>query len=148
MDGGALAGSAQQGLARALLPAAGADFRVSCRITLEQGAAAGLIVRGGERGDAGYYLRLEPTLKTVSLWRYPRPWVVARPLATRITPDLDYHRTLELKVLLHRHVLDAYLDNRHLFSMPVHDYRDGACGVFVEDASARFAQFDARALNE
>ena len=148
VNGGALAGASHQGLARALLPAAGSDFRVSCSITIEDGVAAGLIVRGGERGDTGYYVRLEPAMKTVSLWRYPRPWVVARPLAQRITPMIDYHRTLELKLLLHRHVLDAYLDDRHLFSMAVHDYRAGRFGVFVEDARARFTQLDVRALHE
>ena len=87
-------------------------------------------------------------MKSVSLWRYPRPWVVARPLAARILPEIDYGGPLEVKVLLHRHVLDAYLDGRHLFSAPVHDRREGRFGVFVEDARARFGEVDARELNE
>jgi hypothetical protein len=131
-----------------MLPAEGENFRVSCTLTIAGDGAAGLIVRGNERGDAGYYLRVEPGLKTVSLWRYPRPWVVARPLAARSLPEADFGGPLELKLLLHRHVLDAYLDDRHLFSMPVHDRREGRFGVFVEDARARFGELDARALNE
>ena len=117
-------------------------------MTIEAGCAAGLIVRGNERGDAGYYLRIEPGMKSVSLWRHPRPWVVARPLAARIVPEIDYHAALEMKILLHRHVLDAYLDGRHLFSAPLHDYREGRFGVFVEDSRTRFGEVDGRELHE
>ena len=145
---GAISGSSNQGLARAMLPVNGSDFRVSCKITIERGMAAGLILRGGEKGDAGYYIRLEPTMKTISLWCYPRPWVVSRPLVMKITPDVNYDGTLELKVLLHRHVLDAYIDDRHVFSMAVHDYKEGRFGVFVEDSEARFSELNARELKE
>ena len=93
-----------------MLPAEGGNFRVSCTLTIEGGGAAGLIVRGSERGDAGYYVRVEPGMKSVSLWRYPRPWVVALALAARTVPEIVYGNPLEVKVLLHRHVLDAYLD--------------------------------------
>ena len=148
VSGGSIAGSSDQGLARAMLPAEGGNFRVSCMLTIAGGGAAGLIVRGNERGDAGYYVRVEPGMKSVSLWRYPRPWVVARPLAARTLPDIDFDGPLEVKVLLHRHVLDAYLDGRHLFSAPVHDRREGRFGVFVEDARTRFGELYARELNE
>ena len=72
---------------------------------------------------------------------------MARPLAARTVPELDYRAALELKILLHRHVLDAYLDGRHLFSAPVHDYREGRFGVFVEDSRARFGEVDGRELH-
>ena len=77
-------------------------------------------------------------MKNVSLWRYPRPWFFSRPLAFRVIPDLDYGQTIAVKVILHRHVLDVYLDDRHVLSRAVYDYRDGQFGLFVEDAEAEF----------
>ena len=148
VGGAGITGTSGEGLARAMLPAEGGNFRVSCTLTIEGGGAAGLIVRGSERGDAGYYVRVEPGMKSVSLWRYTRPWVVALALAARTVPEIVYGNPLEVKVLLHRHVLDAYLDGRHLFSTPVHDRREGRLGVFVEDARARFGEVHVRELHE
>ena len=96
---GKLSAASSQGLARGMLPTGGKDFILSCEITMKQGAAAGLILRGSETGEAGYFLRLEPRNSLISLWRYPRPWVVSRPMAMKITPDVHYNRPLALKVL-------------------------------------------------
>ena len=115
---------------------------------MKQGAAAGLILRGSETGEAGYFLRLEPRNGVISLWRYPRPWVVSRPMAMKITPDVDYNRPLALKVLLHRHILDVYLNDRLVISRAVHDYEEGRFGVFVEDAESEFTALKANRLKE
>ena len=145
---GKLSASSDQGLARSMLATGGGDFILSCEVTVKRGAAAGLILRGSATGEAGYFLRLEPDAGVVALWRYPRPWVVSRPLAMKITPDLDYNRPMELKVLLHRHVLDAYLNDRLVISRAVHDYKEGRFGFFVEDAEAEFAALAASELRE
>ena len=55
---------------------------------------------------------------------------------------------MELKVLLHRHVLDAYLNDRLVISRAVHDYKEGRFGFFVEDAEAEFAALAASELRE
>ena len=115
---------------------------------MKQGAAAGLILRGSEIGEAGYFLRLEPRDGVISLWRYPRPWVVSRPMAMKITTDVDYNRPLGLKVLLHRHILDIYLNDRLVISRAVHDYEEGRFGVFVEDAESEFTALKANRLKE
>ena len=115
---------------------------------MKQGAAAGLILRGSETGEAGYFLRLEPRDGVISLWRYPRPWVVSRPMAMKITTDVDYNRPLALKVLLHRHILDIYLNDRLVISRAVHDYEEGRFGVFVEDAESEFTALKANELKE
>ena len=145
---GRLSATSDQGLARGMLSAGGKDFILSCEITMKRGAAMGLILRGSETGEAGYFLRLEPSNGVVSLWRYPRPWVVSRPMAIKITPNLDYNRPLELKVLLHRHILDVYLNDRLVISRAVHDYEEGRFGVFVEDAEGEFIALKANELKE
>ena len=83
---GRLSASSDQGLARGMLSAVGKDFVLSCELTVKHGVAVGLILRGNQTGEAGYFLRLEPGQGVVSLWRYPRPWVVSRPMAMKITP--------------------------------------------------------------
>ena len=145
---GRLSAASFQGMARGMLPAGGKDFILSCEITMKRGAAAGLILRGSETGEAGYFLRLEPRTGVISLWRYPRPWVVSRPMAMKITPDVDYNQPLSLKVLLHRHILDIYLNDRLVISRAVHDYKEGRFGFFVEDAESEFAALKANALKE
>ena len=107
-----------------------------------------MILRAGESGEAGYYLRLEPGLKQITLWRYPRDWFYARPMALKVFPDLEFGRSIEVKVLLHRHVFDAYVDDRHVVSRAVHDYKEGKFGLFVEDGSAEFRALSAHALDE
>jgi hypothetical protein len=131
-----------------MLSAGGKDFILSCEITMKRGAAMGLILRGSETGEAGYFLRLEPRNGVVSLWRYPRPWVVSRPMAMKITPYLDYNRPVALKVLLHRHILDVYLNDRLVISRAVHDYEEGRFGVFVEDGEGEFIGLKANELKE
>ena len=131
-----------------MLSGGGKDFILSCEITMKWGAAAGLILRGNETGEAGYFLRLEPGQGVISLWRYPRPWVISRPMAMKITSDVDYNRPLALKVLLHRHILDVYLNDRLVLSRVVHDYKEGCFGVFVEDAETEFTAFKANNLKE
>ena len=140
--------SSDQGMARGLVAVRGQDFLLSCSIRMSRGVAAGLILRASEGGEAGYYLRLEPALKNVSLWRYPRPWFFSRPLAFRVMPDLDYEQTIDVKVILHRHVLDVYLDDRHVLSRAVYDYKEGQFGLFVEDAEAEFGPLVANTLEE
>ena len=140
--------SSDQGMARGLVAVRGQDFLLSCSIRMSRGVAAGLILRASEGGEAGYYLRLEPALKNVSLWRYPRPWFFSRPLAIRVMPDLDYEQTIDVKVILHRHVLDVYLDDRHVLSRAVYDYKEGQFGLFVEDAAAEFGPLVANTLEE
>ena len=130
--------SSDQGMARGMVAARGEDFLLSCRIRINRGVAAGLILRAAEGGEAGYYLRLEPGMKNISLWRYPRPWFYSRPMAFSVIPNLDYEQTIDVKVILHRHVLDAYVDNRHVVSRAVHDYNEGQFGLFIEDAEAEF----------
>ena len=125
------------------------DFLLSCRITIDQGFAAGLIVRANESGSAGYYLRLAPCKSTVSLWRYPQQWVLSRAMASRTMPGLiDYGRPCVLQVIMHRHILDAYVDGRHVLSRAVHDYKHGRVGVFVKDCEAQFTALEARELVE
>ena len=68
---GVLSAVSEQGFARAMLPAAGGDFLLSCTITIRRGSAAGLICRAHESGEGGYCLRLEPATGSVSLRRYP-----------------------------------------------------------------------------
>ena len=145
---GRLSAYSDQGVARSMLSPVGKDFMLSCEITVKGGVAMGLILRGSETGEAGYYLRLEPATGVVSLWRYPRPWVVSRPLAMRITPDLEYSRPVELRVLLHRHILDVYLNERLVISRAVHDYDEGRFGFFVEDAEGEFIALKAHGLKE
>ena len=53
-----------------------------------------------------------------------------------------------MKVILHRHVLDMYLDDRHVLSRAVYDYREGQFGLFVEDAAAEFGPLAANTLVE
>ena len=65
-----------------------------------------------------------------------------------VIPDLDYGQTIAVKVILHRHVLDVYLDDRHVLSRAVYDYRDGQFGLFVEDAEAEFGALVANTLVE
>ena len=148
VESGTLKASSNQGLARAMLPSGGRDFILSCKITIKLGAAGGLILRGSENGEAGYYLSLEPGGRVVSLWRYPRPWSISRPMAMKIMPDIDYDRPLEIKVLLHRHIMDVYLNERHVISRAVHDYKEGRFGFFVEDAGAEFRDLKAKQLRE
>ena len=146
---GSLSASSDQGFARAMLAAGGRDFILSCNITIKRGVAAGLILRGSESGEAGYYLRLEPGNGSASLWRYPRLWMKSRPLGMKINPELlDYNSPLELKVILHRHILDAYINDRHVISCAVHDYKEGNFGVFVEDSEAQFSGLKANEIKE
>jgi len=145
-DGQAVEASFTEGLARALLPARAKDFLLTCQVEVKRGMSAGIILRAMETGDAGYYLRLDPGMKNISLWRYPRPWVTSRPLAQRYMPELDYGKPAEVKVLMHGHILDAYLDDRYVFSRVVYDYKEGQFGCFVEDAEARFAALQAKEL--
>ena len=145
---GRLSASSDQGLARGMFSTSGKDFILSCEITIKRGAAAGLILRGSETGEAGYFLRLEPGNGVISLWRYPRPWVVSRPMAMKMAPDLDYNRPVELKVLFHRHILDTYLNDRLVISRAVHDYKEGYFGIFVEDAEGKFTALKANELRE
>jgi beta-fructofuranosidase len=137
-----------QGLARGMLPVRGRDFILSCAITIKRGVAAGLILRAGETGEAGYYLRLEPGMKNISLWRYPQPWVVSRPLASKYVADLYYGQAWTVKILLHRHILDAYVNDCHVVSQAVYDYKEGHFGVFAQDAEATFAALKAHVLEE
>ena len=143
-----LLASSDHGMARGLMTERGADFLLSCRIRISRGVAAGLILRASEDGEAGYYLRLEPAMKNVSLWRYPRPWFSSRPMAFNVIPDLDYEQTIDVKVILHRHVLDAYFDDRHVLSRAVYDYKEGQFGLFIEDAEAEFGALVANTLEE
>jgi hypothetical protein len=55
---------------------------------------------------------------------------------------------LGLKVLLHRHILDVYLNDRLVISRAVHDYKEGRFGVFVEDAESEFTALKANELKE
>ena len=55
---------------------------------------------------------------------------------------------MELRVLLHRHILDVYLNDRLAISRAVHDYKEGRFGVFVEDAESEFAVLKANELKE
>ena len=147
-EGNTVLASSDQGMARGLVAVRGADFLLSCRIRINRGVAAGLILRASEGGEAGYYLRLEPAMKSVCLWRYPRQWFSSRPMAFRVIPNLDYEQTIVVKVILHRHVLDVYFDNRHVLSRAVYDYKEGQFGLFVEDAEAEFGAFVANTLEE
>ena len=61
---------------------------------------------------------------------------------------LTINRPLELKVLLHRHILDVYLNDRLVISRAVHDYKEGRFGVFVEDAAGEFIALKANELKE
>ena len=74
--------------------------------------------------------------------------VLFRPMAFRVIPELDHGQTIEVKVILHRHVLDVYLDDRHVLSRAVYDYREGQFGLFVEDAAAEFGPVAANTLEE
>ena len=65
---GKLSAASFQGMARGMLSAGGKDFILSCKVTMKRGAAAGLILRGSETGEAGYFLRLEPRTSVISLW--------------------------------------------------------------------------------
>ena len=69
-------------------------------------------------------------------------------MATKITLNVDYNRPLALKVLLHRHILDVYLNDRLVISRAVHDYKEGRFGVFVEDAESEFTALKAAELKE
>ena len=146
---GSLTAVSAQGFARAMLPAAGGDFLLSCTITIKHGSAAGLICRANDSGDAGYYLRWEAGIGSVSLWRYPRLWMKSRPLGQKIVSRvLAYREPLEVKLIVHRHILDAYVNDRHVLSCTVHDYREGRFGVFVEDAEAEFGLLTAHRITE
>ena len=146
---GGLSASSDQGFARAVLAAGGRDYIFYAKITIKRGVAAGVILRADENGEGGYFLRIEPGTGSVSLWRYPRIWMRSRPLGIKINPELlDYNRPLELKIILHRHILDAYLDDRHVISCAVHDYKEGKFGVFVEDAEAEFSVLKANEIRE
>ena len=87
-------------------------------------------------------------MKQITLWRYPRDWFYARPMSLRVFPDLEYGRSIEVKVMLHRHVIDAYIDDRHVIGRAVHDYKEGQFGLFVEDAGAEFVALSAHSLEE
>jgi len=145
-DAQSIEASFTEGLARALLPAGAKDFLLTCQVEVKVGMSAGVILRAMETGDSGYYLRLDPGMKTISLWIYPRPWVTSRPLAQRYMPELKYGKPMEVKVIMHGHILDAYLDDRYVFSRVVYNYREGRFGCFVEDAEARFSALQAREL--
>ena len=148
-DGGRIMAASTAGLARAMLPAIGGDFLLSCTITIEQGSAAGLILRASDAGDAGYYLRLEPASGSVSLWRYPRLWMRSRPLGRRaVAGVVAYREPLAVKLIVHRHIVDAYVNDRHFLSCTVHDYAAGRFGLFVEDAEAQFAALTANRIVE
>ena len=69
-------------------------------------------------------------------------------MAMKITADVDYNQPLSLKVLLHRHILDVYLNDRLVISRAVHDYKEGCFGVFVEDAESEFTALKANELKE
>ena len=70
-------------------------------------------------------------------------------MASRTIPGLiDYGRLCVLQIIMHRHILDAYVDGRHVLSRAVHDYKQGRFGVFAEDSEAEFAALEARELTE
>ena len=69
-------------------------------------------------------------------------------MVMKITADVDYNQPMALKVLLHRHILDIYLNDRLVISRVVHDHKEGRFGVFVEDAESEFTALKANKLKE
>ena len=58
---------------------------------------------------------------------------------------LAYRERLAVKLIVHRHIVDAYVNERHFLSCTVHDY---GAGRFVEDAEVRFAALTAHRIVE
>ena len=61
---------------------------------------------------------------------------------------LAYRERLAVKLIVHRHIVDAYVNDRHFLSCTVHDYGAGRFGLFVEDAEVQFAALTAHRIVE
>ncbi|WP_326595868.1 GH32 C-terminal domain-containing protein [Streptomyces sp. NBC_01803] len=114
----------------------------------------GLILRGAEDLDEGYFVRLEPTRGRLVFDRWPRTapgpqqWHIAgdvphaleleRPAA--LDPDVPH----ELTVLIDDSAAVAYLDGAVAMSFRMYDRRTGCLGLFVGDGSAEFTDVSVR----
>jgi beta-fructofuranosidase len=117
---------------------------IEATVTLQAGTnGAGLLLRAGPDGEAGYQLRLEPHRQRLVLDRWPRPGDQPavqgeRPLA--LVPG----RPVRLQVLISGSCLVAYADGATALSSRIHLHRSGALGLFASDGPAAFSDLAVR----
>jgi beta-fructofuranosidase len=149
VDGKAAEGTAPDGLATlwaADLPARG---RVTATVSFGAGTReCGIVLRGSDDCDEGYFVRLEPPRQRMVFDRWPRAeqgvhqWQIAGDVPHAV--ELERPATLEpgiphqLEVLIDDTACVAYLDGQIAMSGRMYDRRSGCLGLFVGDGTARF----------
>ncbi|WP_329378559.1 GH32 C-terminal domain-containing protein [Streptomyces sp. NBC_01716] len=130
-----------------------ADLPVRCLVTTTVSFTpgtreCGLVLRGSDDCDEGYFLRLEPPRHRMVFDRWPRAdqgphqWQLAGDVPHAV--ELERPAALEpgiphqLEVLIDDSAYVAYLDGEIAMSGRMYDRRTGGLGFFVGDGSARF----------
>jgi beta-fructofuranosidase len=124
------------------------ECKVSVDIDIAAGStAAGLVLRAGPDGEAGYQIRLEPRRQRMTFDRWPRRRT--GPMQWQISGDVPHVVELERPARLSpgRHRLDvlvdgtacvAYLDGEVAMSARMYDRRTGGLALFVQEGAASF----------
>ncbi|HEY5836667.1 hypothetical protein [Streptomyces sp.] len=139
------------GLATARLAELPARCRVTATVRFAPGTReCGLILRGTEDCDEGYFVRLEPHLGRLVYDRWPR--TATGPAQWQISGDVPHAVELErpavldpsvphhLEVIIDDSAGIAYLDGTVAMSFRMYDRRTGCLGLFVGDGSAEFSE--------
>ncbi|NIY62293.1 glycoside hydrolase family 32 protein [Streptomyces malaysiensis] len=145
----AAVGAAPDGLATLWVSDLPARCRVTATVSFTPGTReCGMVLRGSDDLDAGYFLRLEPPRGRMVFDRWPRAEQGAH--QWQISGDVPHALELErpavldagvehrLEVLIDDTAYTAYLDGRTAMSGRMYDRRAGGLGVFVGDGEARF----------
>lgn len=138
------------GLATARLAELPPRCRVTATVRFTPGTKeCGLVLRGSEDCDEGYFVRLEPHLGRLVYDRWPR--TAAGPAQWHIAGDVPHAVELErpaaldpsvphrLEVIVDDSAAVAYLDGTVAMSFRMYDRRTGCLGLFVGDGSAEFS---------
>ncbi|MFJ5840240.1 GH32 C-terminal domain-containing protein [Streptomyces shenzhenensis] len=126
-----------------------ARCRVTTTVSFTPGTReCGIVLRGSDDCDSGYFLRLEPPRQRMVFDRWPRtepgalqwqiagdvPHAVELERPAPLAPQISHH----LEVLVDDTAYVAYLDGEIAMSGRMYDRRTGGLGLFVGDGEARF----------
>ncbi|MHA4818241.1 hypothetical protein ACXZ65_28230 [Streptomyces aculeolatus] len=142
--------TAGDGPATARLVELPARCRVTATVRFAPGTReCGLVLRGSDDCDEGYFIRLEPSRGRLVYDRWPR--TVPGPEQWHIDGDvphaveLERHAALDpsvphrLELLIDDSAGVAYLDRAVAMSFRMYDRRTGCLGLFAGDGSAEFS---------
>ena len=116
--------------------------RITVTITPEIGTkGCGILLRGSDDFEQGYYIRLEPYRNRLVFDRWPRPG--DQPFALELERPLlmPPGKPIELTVFVDGTVCVVYADNGVApvaLNARLYDHKAGRSGIFVQEGAARF----------